>query len=439
MKPPRPRLNRLALFSDLGYQPTPGQMQVHASSARRRIVACGVRWGKTHCAAVEGLCAALEPRERSIGWVVAPTYDLSDRVFRAIVLLAFQHLRHRVVKLREHDHLLVLRNAGGGLSEIRGKSADNPTSLLGEGLDWVVLDEAARMKPLIWESHLSQRLLDKRGWALLISTPRGKGWFYDAFRKGQGPGHDPDYASWNYPSWTSPHLDAALIEQERSRLPERVFRQEYGGEFIEGAGAVFRYVREAATGSFAEPVNCTEYFAGLDLARIDDFSVLVILDRKREVVFVDRFHRVDWSLQIARIKAALKRFNQPRVFVDSTGAGEPILEQLCKEDVHALAYPFTSKSKSALIDNLSLLLEQRLIKLPKPELWPEGIDELESFEYSITDHGSVRTSAPSGVHDDCVVALALAAWHLRPRHEHSQMIAAPLVFADGRWSGERVN
>ena len=53
------------------------------------------------------------------------------------------------------------------------------------------------------------------------------------------------------------------------------------------------------------------------------------------------------------------------------------------------------------------------IVLPKPELWPEGIDELESFEYSVTDSGNVRTSAPSGQHDDCVVALALAAWELR--------------------------
>jgi hypothetical protein len=33
----------------------------------------------------------------------------------------------------------------GGQSEIRAKSADNPISLLGEGLDWVVVDEAARV------------------------------------------------------------------------------------------------------------------------------------------------------------------------------------------------------------------------------------------------------------------------------------------------------
>ena len=56
----------------------------------------------------------------------------------------------------------------------------------------------------------------------------------------------------------------------------------------------------------------------------------------------------------------------------------------------------------------------RLLRLPKPTLWPEGIDELEAFQFSVTDMGNVRTSAPSGFHDDCVMALALAAWHLPP-------------------------
>jgi len=220
------RLNKFLFFSDLGYEPHPGQREIHESKASRRTVACGVRWGKTLCAAMEGLAAAMEPKRRSVGWVCAPTYDLCDKIFREIVILVAEHLRHRIVTLKESDRKLVLRNMGGGLSEIRGKSADNPISLLGEGLDWLIVDEAARLKPAIWEGHLSQRLIDKKGWALLISTPRGKGYFYDLFRRGQG--NDPEYHSWNQPSWANPHLDRDVIEQERERLPERVFNQEYG-------------------------------------------------------------------------------------------------------------------------------------------------------------------------------------------------------------------
>ncbi|MBN1444052.1 MAG: terminase family protein [Planctomycetes bacterium] len=406
------RLSPAAFFRDMGYQPHPGQWAIHSSTASRRIVACGVRWGKTLCAAMEGLCAAMQPKERSIGWVVAPTYDLADKVYRELIVLAAEHLRHRIIALKESERRLVLRNLAGGASEIRGKSADNPVSLLGEGLDWVIIDEAARLKPTIWESHLSQRLLDRHGWALMISTPKGKGWYYDLFRRGQGV--DPDYASWNHPSWTNPYVSAELIEQERERLPERVFKQEYGGEFLEGAGAVFRNIRDCATGAWQPPQPKEYYYAGLDLAKIEDFTVLVVLNQNREVVFVDRFHRLDWSVQVNRIRAATDRYHRARVLVDSTGAGEPVFESLRRAGCNAVAYPFTARTKAAVIDNLSLMFEQGLITLPRADLWPDGIDELESFEFSVTDAGNVKTGAPSGVHDDCVIALALAAWQVRP-------------------------
>ncbi len=409
------RISKKALFSLLGYRPHPGQIQVHRSAARRRVVACGVRWGKTLAAAAEGICAAMTAAERSIGWVVGPTYDLADRVFREMITLAAERMRHRIVTLREHDRRLVLRNLGGGLSEIRGKSADNPVSLLGEGLDWLIVDEAARLRPYIWESHLSQRLIDKRGWALLISTPRGKGWYYDAWKRGQG--NDPDYESWNLPSWSNPLLDAALIEQARERLPERVFRQEYGGEFLEGSGSVFRGVREVATGTFAEPVKGQVYYGGLDLAKVEDYSVLVLMDAAGRVVFTDRFHRLDWSIQAARVAAAAARYNQASVLTDTTGSGEPVFEVLRKAGARVRPYPFTASSKSALIDHLVMRIEQRQVVLPKPELWPVGIDEIESFEFSVAESGHVRTGAPSGMHDDCVIALALAAWRQGHRQQ----------------------
>ena len=360
---------------------------------------------------MEGLAATLEPRQRSIGWVVAPTYDLADKVFREIVIIAAEHLRHRIVSIRENDRRLVLRNMAGAESEVRAKSADNPISLLGEGLDWLVVDEAARLKPVIWEAYLSQRLLDKNGWALLISTPAGKGWYYDLYRRGQRS--DPDYHSWNSPSRMNPHLNPELIERERARLPDRVFRQEYEGEFIEGAGQVFRCVRERATGDWKEPVPGERYVAGLDLAKIEDFTVLVIVNRQREVVFVDRFHRLDWAIQVSRIKAALERYNSATVLVDSTGAGEPVFESLLSAGCRAHPYSLTQSSKGDIVNNLALMLEQGRLVLPKPILWPEGIEEVEAFEFSISDGGNIKTGAPSGVHDDCVIALALAAWEAR--------------------------
>ena len=402
------RLDKPTFFEDLGYTPHEGQVSIHKSKAKRRVVACGVRWGKTLCAAMEGMAAAMESRARSIGWVVAPTYELAEKVFREILVLAVEHLPGRIVLLRNSDRRLVLRNLGGGGSEIRAKSAGNPNSLLGEGLGLLVVGEASRRKPQIWTSYLSQRLIDKKGWALLISTPKGKGWFYDMFRRGRLG--EKGFESWNAPSWQNPHLDRSMIEAERERIPERVYLQEYAAEFLEGSGQVFRNVRECATGEFGVVEKNDVSWAGLDLAQVHDHTVICVLNRKGVVVHLDRFNRIDWALQIARIKATCKVYRS-YLLVDSTGAGEPVLERLEQAGLAVEGYTLSSPSKAALINNLAIAIEQGEITLPRPELCPELIDELEAFQYVVSESGNVRMEAPSGQHDDCVIALALAQWH----------------------------
>ena len=96
--------------------------------------------------------------------------------------------------------------------------------------------------------------------------------------------------------------------------------------------------------------------------------MLSILDADLNLVFVDRFHRLDWAFQVQRIKAGLDRYARAEVFVDSTGAGEPVFETLRRAGVNARSYTFTQKSKAALIDNLSLMFEQRTITVPTPEV-----------------------------------------------------------------------
>jgi len=226
-----PRLLKRELFLRLGYEPHRGQVLVHRSLAPRRVLACGVRWGKSTCAAFEAVAALLEPREASRGWIVAPTYALTKAIFERVRVALREHLEHRVVEDDEREYRLVVRNLAGGLSTVEAKSADNSVSLLGEGLDWLILDEAARVRRMVWEHHLSQRLVDRHGWALLLSTPRGTGWFWEAFRRGQR-GRDADFESWLSPSWENPYLDREVIELERKRLSQGAFDQEYGALFL---------------------------------------------------------------------------------------------------------------------------------------------------------------------------------------------------------------
>ena len=64
---------------------------------------------------------------------------------------------------------------------------------------------------------------------------------------------------------------------------------------------------------------------------------------------------------------------------------------------------FTSQSKQQLMEGLATAIQQARIGFPDGVI----VNELEVFEYQFTSNG-VRYSAPSGFHDDCVMALALA-------------------------------
>jgi len=226
------RLRKSELFKMLGYEPHPGQILVHRSRAPRRVLVCGVRFGKSTCGAMEAVAALMEPREKSLGWTVAPTYSLADLIFSRIVAIVQDRLPHRLIECSPREHRIVLRNLGGGLSEVRSKSADRPVGLLGEGLNWVIVDEAARLPRAIWEEHLSQRLIDRKGWALLISTPHSSAtWLYRLFRRGQGH-RDVETQSWSFASWDNPHLDRGMIESQRPHLGEDEYREIYGGEFL---------------------------------------------------------------------------------------------------------------------------------------------------------------------------------------------------------------
>ncbi len=66
-------------------------------------------------------------------------------------------------------------------------------------------------------------------------------------------------------------------------------------------------------------------------------------------------------------------------------------------------FKYTAQSKQQLMELLASKIHQKEVG------YPEGLikDELEIFEYQFTSSG-VKYNAPSGFHDDCVKALALA-------------------------------
>ena len=202
----------------------PGQRAVRDSPARFRCLAAGRRWGKTRLGVT--LCLAVALRGGRAWWV-APSYPIASVGWREIRRLARQ-VPGAVV--REGDRQVLLLT--GGWVQVR--SADTVGGLRGEGLDFLVVDEAGWVRESAWTEELRPALTDRIGRALFISTPAGRNWFWELWQRGQ-QGQDPEWQSWRLPTASNPYIAPAEIEAARAGLPERVFRQEYEADFVEGA------------------------------------------------------------------------------------------------------------------------------------------------------------------------------------------------------------
>ena len=396
------------------YHPRPSQKMLFDSQARFLIWACGRRWGKTISAENWSLRNTWELKGEN--WWVCPIYKIG--------LIAWRRLeaavpREAVRKISQGEMRMEL--VSGGAIEVR--SADNPENLRGEGLTSLVIDEAARVSREAWEEALRPSLSDTAGRALFISTPKGRNWFFDLWTRGQDQSQGI-YESWRFPSWDNPKIPQEDIEQARASLPADVFRQEFEAEFLEDSAGVFRNIKACIRGELQRPVEGKRYYAGLDLARLTDFTVLAILDSDNHLCFFDRFNRIDWTFQKRRIIESVKAYNA-KVSVDSTGVGDPIFEDLRREGLSVEGFKFTSESKNDLIQSLAIAFEQEKISIPPIK---ELINELMTFEYEIGKTGNVRYGAPEGYHDDCVIGLALANWSATKNREPNF-----LTFTRGAW------
>lgn len=220
-----------------------GQAIVARSPARFRVICAGRRWGKTRGSAVELLRAAMS-KPKALVWYVAPSYTMArDIMWDQLVDL----VPKRLVK-KKNETKLSMKLINGSVIHLKG--ADKPDSLRGRGLDFCVLDEYQDFKPGSWEKVIYPTLTDKRGRALVIGTPKSYNHFYDLYMKGQDP-EKKDWASWQFPTITSPFIAKAEIEAARENLDEKTFRQEFEASFETMSGRVYYpFTRKTHVGSF---------------------------------------------------------------------------------------------------------------------------------------------------------------------------------------------
>lgn len=375
----------------------PRQDEIARHEARFRVAACGRRFGKTRLGAALCIKTAADGGR---AWWVAPTYKVARVGWRLIRRLALQ-----VPAAAVHQAELSITLPGGG--EIQVRSADNPDGLRGEGLDFVVMDECAFILEEAWQESLRPALSDRAGRALFISTPKGRNWFWRLWQRCVDPA-ETEWQGWQLPTSANPFIAPAEIEAARWELPERVFAQEYLAEFLDDAGGVFRRVMEAATATALDkPQASRVYVAGVDVADAADFTVISVMDAaSREQVYLDRFNRVGYTVLEDRIEAVYRRWNVQTMVIEDNSIGQPVIDHLQNRGMSIVPFHTSAATKGPLLQALQSAFEHGEIRILND---PVQLGELQAYESRRLASG-MSYSAPAGMHDDTVMALALS-WH----------------------------
>ena len=297
--------------------------------------------------------------------------------------------------------------AGGGMIAVR--STHYPDNLRGEGLDLAVLDEAAFMEPRVWPEIVRPMLATTRGSALFLSTPFGRNWFFDLFRIGLDPEEQSIWQSFWFPTDKNPNIASEELESIRRSTTDHIWRTEYRAQFNADSGQVFRGIHDAlAKDYYPGPKAGHRYLAGVDWGRNHDHTVIVIIDAdERRMVALDRFTQIGWRLQRGRLQVMVERWQPEQIWAEANSFGAPNIEALQEEGLPMRSFTTTSKSKSPLIESLALAIERRFIRLLDH---PALLTELSSYSLERLPGGGYRYGAPSGMHDDTVMATALA-WY----------------------------
>lgn len=243
---------------------TPQQTAVHRSTARFRIVIAGRRSGKTYLARTEIVQAALE-RPGRVVWYVAPTHEMARELMWE-PLCAWMHPEWLAEP--PHQTHLTLRLRSGSVIAI--KSAVDPKRLVGRGVDLAVLDEVADMDATVWHQALRPALADRRGRALLITTPEGVAhWTHDLYRTAVAQTGQPDaeWAAFQFTTAQAGIVPLEELEAARASMDPALFRQEFEASFETSASRVY------ADFSRARHVDDTVRDPGGDLLVGMDFNV----------------------------------------------------------------------------------------------------------------------------------------------------------------------
>lgn len=367
-------------------------------TAKYTLCEASTKCGKTVGCLVWIVEQALNGKEGQNFWWIAPTYSVAAIAYtRLKAWLRQAGIPDTIWKANENDQAVTLAGR-----KIWFKGGDKPDVLYGEDVFAAVIDEGCRVKEQAWYAVRST-LTATNGPVKIIGNVRGrKNWAYKLARRAEGGEQNTAYFRLTaYDAADGGIFDMAEIEDAKRMLPADVFKELYLAEASEGGGNPFGLDKIEECTKPGLDVGPAAYF-GVDLAKSVDYTVVCGINQDRGVCTLERW-RSDWGQTAERVAGIIR--NTPTQ-IDATGVGAPVVEAIHKKCPLAVGFNFTSASRQPLMGLLASAIHRGEV------FFPEGwlVDELDSFEYQYTgvNNDTVKYACPDGLHDDGVMALALA-------------------------------
>lgn len=428
----------------VNYTPFDYQLKMHNSPARFKVVSGGIRTGKDYSMTFEFATYLIDcgnedrpdtmiPKVR--GWIVAPTDDIANEDFVQLRRIIPAEL---VSSYSKSTKIIELING----VQIEVKSAYNPESLVGVGLDAVLITEAARIKDLedVW-SNLEGRLTSagrgkngKGGIALINSSPLGRNYFYKMWLWGNpaSNSYDSDWESFTWSHWDNPlmkekenRVDPKTGLTYRQRLERRMsksrYEQDYLAKFVTNTYSVFPEFEKCLESvpkelmgeerneyieKWRTPKPFYTYSIGYDPASINDSPVIWVKeDETGRIVFMADMLGKGWDAQFDYIEMISIRYNNAVVKFGRTGH-EMIESQLIKRGLSTVAINEQGTNKENLVENLARIIENRQIVVldDGAELTERAKLEFDDYVRDKKDKKIFYHNATADGHDDHVSA-----------------------------------
>jgi len=253
------------------------QKHICEDANRFRVAVTGRRFGKTHVAMRELARHASEPNSQV--WYVAPSY----RMAKGIV---WDQLKGKLKDLKwieasnEAELKLRLKNQ----SVIHLKGADNPDSLRGVGLDFIVLDEFQDIDKRTWTEVLRPTLSDKGGKAMFLGTPRGVGSFsHEMYTMAQ---NTDGWGAHTYTTLDGGNVPESEIEEAKRDMDFKTFEQEYLATFNTYSGVVYYNFDRNYTVKPCKDLDTREIHCGIDF-NINPMSCCISVIENNIIYIID--------------------------------------------------------------------------------------------------------------------------------------------------------